>query len=101
MALNALLLDLDGTIWPSRAWYDGLFRGGAGTGGGPIATRLRRAGYTKASFAATCRRGSPPLACYDGVLDTLGQFNAAGTPIGVVTNLPGWMAEPMLEAAGA
>ena len=102
VARAALILDLDGTVWDSRAWYDALVslvRPGSSAGSN-AANALKRAGCTRARFKAICRAGEPSLVCFPGLYETLGSLSAKEVRLGVVTNLPSWMALPMLQAVG-
>lgn len=108
MAAPAVLLDLDGTLWDSWPWYarqvgrsdrarvrqisEALRRGR------PVAPLLRDAGVTEASLRASCRTSGCDL--YPGVRDALAQLRDGGTRLGIVTNLPRWIAIPMLEELG-
>lgn len=110
MASGIVVLDLDGTIWDSHPWYAQV----AGRGdplrvshaltqletGMPVAKVLRAVGYTKASFRSVCRSGTPPLRCFPGIVEALGYLKDSGMALGVATNLPAWIAEPMADAAG-
>lgn len=103
MAAEAVILDLDGTLWDSAPWYQALSmaRGPRTLPAGLTAARLlRAAGYTPASFARACASAHPPLPVYRGVTVALEALRAQGVRLGVATNLPRWMAEPMLAAAG-
>ena len=110
MAPQAVILDLDGTVWDSRPWYAQLIGHGdsvqanqaltALTAGCPAATLLRKAGYTKARFKASCQSPDPPLACFLGIVRALEQLRDSGAKLGAATNLPGWMAGPMADASG-
>jgi phosphoglycolate phosphatase len=109
MAARALVIDLDGTVWDSRPWLARIIGGGRGEAeatalaalrnGGAAATLLRAAGVTPASFAKVCGVASD-LDLYPGVATTLRALHARVVPLGVVTNLPAWMAEPMLACSG-
>ena len=110
MAPEAVLFDLDGTIWDSWPWYAYV----AGTQGRvsradaalklaqgrPAATILDQAGVKRARFPAVCERPISRLPLYRGVRSGLREISARSMPTGVVTNLPGWMALPMLTSSG-
>lgn len=100
VARTSLIIDLDGTIWDSRPWFDALLseRAAPSLGSGNAARALADAGWTRAAFRKACGRRQPPLACYRGVAHALAAVAASGVQLGVVTNLPRWLAEPMLEA---
>ena len=57
---------------------------------------LRNASVSKSAFRGLCQ-ASAKLALYPGVLPTLTNLVERGVLLGAVTNLPGWMVEPMLE----
>lgn len=110
MAPQAVVLDLDGTVWDSRPWYAQLIGHGDSTqashaltalaSGCPAATLLRNAGYTKARFKVVCQSAASRLACFPGIIHALEQLRDSGVKLGAATNLPGWMAGPMADAAG-
>jgi HAD superfamily hydrolase (TIGR01509 family) len=93
----AVILDLDGTVWDSAPWYTEVTHNRTATQGGglPAAVALREAGFTKSSFARLSTTALPPL--YDGVATALHALHDQGVPLGVVTNLPRWVAMPLLE----
>ena len=105
MAFRALLFDLDGTLWDSHPWYASLaddqerflesLRQGR-----PVATLFRRVGITPARFGRLCHDNISSLVTYPGVRETLEAASAKGVPLGVATNLPRWIAVPMLECTG-
>jgi HAD superfamily hydrolase (TIGR01509 family) len=105
VAAGALVLDLDGTVWDSYPWLARI-AGGSRSGQRealrslrdlrvPAARVLRGAGVTPARFRAICAEARD-LAPYPGVSETLAELRQRGTPLGVVTNLPAWLADPML-----
>lgn len=102
VAGDAVVVDLDGTVWDSTPWYDALAAASHRTPPqGLTAARLLRAvGLTPPRFAKACAAGDPPLELYPGVTAALDRLAREGVALGVVTNLPGWMANPMLSAAG-
>ena len=100
---KVVILDLDGTVWDSWPWYAQLLRvepeGLASElrAGKSIASMLRRAGR-QTDFRRLARTHSDDLALYGPVGEVLGEVVAGGVRTAVVTNLPRWMAEPMLAA---
>lgn len=102
MARVALLFDLDGTIWNCDEWYASLARlqSGVAHGGANAAVLLKSAGFTPARFRAQCRSDDPPIPLFPEVAETIGRLRELGAALGVATNLPDWMASPMLDAAG-
>ncbi len=106
MAPEAVLFDLDGTIWDSWPWYAHLagIRGRASRNavileqGQPAATILRQAGVTPARFPTLCERNISTLSIYPGVRRGLEEMSKRSIPSGIVTNLPGWIVLPMLRS---
>jgi phosphoglycolate phosphatase-like HAD superfamily hydrolase len=107
MAADALIFDLDGTVWDSWPWYASLIGGEDEERradvldnlrrGRPIAKLLRAAGIREAHFRRLC--GGPfHCALYSGVRETLADLSEDGVPLAAVTNLPDWIAGPMLDA---
>lgn len=106
MAPEALIFDLDGTIWDSWPWYAHL----AGTQGQfspstvaleqgePAATILRHAGVTRARFPPLCESHISRLSLYPGVRSGLQELSERSIPTGIVTNLPEWIVLPMLRS---
>ena len=103
MDRKVVILDLDGTVWDSWPWYARLLgvepEGLANElrAGKPIAPMLRRAGH-QADFQRLAGTHSGELALYGPVEEVLEEMAAGGVRTAVVTNLPRWMAEPMLAA---
>ena len=109
MAADALIFDLDGTIWDSAGWFAaGLSRGDAAIEaglrselmeGGNIIGALTRAGVTRNRLLAEsqARAGPPPL--FDGMREALDMLSERGTRLAVATSLPGTLAIPMLRMA--
>lgn len=100
MARTSLIVDLDGTVWDSRPWFDALLheRAAPAIGSSNAARALADAGWTRGAFRKACSSGQPPLGCYRGVAHALAAVAASGVQLGVVTNLPRWLAEPMLAS---
>jgi phosphoglycolate phosphatase-like HAD superfamily hydrolase len=109
MAARALVFDLDGTVWDSHPWLARIIGGSEEPAYGaalaslrehqPAARLLRTARVSPARFASACD-AAEELALYPGVIEALEELTERGTPLAVVTNLPAWMAEPMLERQG-
>jgi phosphoglycolate phosphatase len=104
MAPRALVFDLDGTIWDTRPWLARLVGGGHASAeraatdalrGGANAAKLLRSARLQPQFGSLCSEALD-LKPYPGVRKTLRALASAGVPLGVVTNLPGWMADPLL-----
>lgn len=109
MAAQALILDLDGTLWDSAPW----FAGGLETdpkavdqlsatlrSKGNIVREIQRVGITRSRLLKTAqaRSGPPPL--FPGMHSALEDILSRGAQLAVATSLPGSLAVPMLELAG-
>jgi phosphoglycolate phosphatase-like HAD superfamily hydrolase len=94
VAQPIVLWDLDGTVWDSAAWYTSL----CGPGTGNVANRLSTARCTGARFQYECMTNPPEI--FDGVVECLEILADHGHPLGVVTSLPKWMVQPMLDGSG-
>ena len=57
-------------------------------------------GVSKERLAGAARKDGASVELYEGVLPTLDKLRARGTPISIVTNLPGWLVRPLLESTG-
>jgi HAD superfamily hydrolase (TIGR01509 family) len=109
MAAEAVLFDLDGTVWDSHPWIAAI--AGAGDAADtaallaalrarrPAATLLRQAGISRGAFAEASR-GKRRAALYAEAESTLVALRAQDIATAAVTNLPGWMANPMLDGLG-
>ncbi len=109
MAIQAVLIDLDGTLWDSAPWFARLLAPSDVAAQGRVASALRTpsAGssaarllasrYQPAAFTRVCQEQIEALDVYPRATETLATIRAA-LPLGVVTNLPGWIARPMLAA---
>ena len=110
MAAETLLLDLDGTVWNSRAWYAAtiacLSRSSASEianrleGGAAVAHVARESGVSAARLARAARENGTSIDLYECVVETLYRLRAGTTAIGIVSNLPGWLVRPLLESTG-
>ena len=110
MDLSAALLDLDGTIWDSYPWYAELLAREGRAQSRQVLSRLQSghsivsivhdAGISRSRFSRLCEESASDLPVYPGVRDTLAALAARGVMLGVVTSLPGRLAEPMLRGAG-
>jgi HAD superfamily hydrolase (TIGR01509 family) len=108
MAANALIFDLDGTIWDSADWFATALSQGDSTaadaaraqliGGGNIIRALGEAGISRAQLLSEAgRSGPPPL--FPGMREALEKLARRGVPMAVATSLPGTLATPMLASA--
>lgn len=110
MVARAFLFDLDGTLWDSLPWYALVLSEqgtmdidqalAALTNGKPAATLLRSAGITQRRFKDLCTNGAIQAHPYPGVRRSLEKLMTSTRPLGIVTSLPGWMADPVLELLG-
>ena len=110
MAATTLLFDLDGTVWDSRPWYAATIAQLSGTSALEIETKLadganvvrlaRDYGVSRTLLERAASGNTIPLKLYAGVYHTLDRMRERGTPMGVVSNLPRWLAAPLLESTG-
>lgn len=110
MAFDAVVVDLDGTIWDSFPWYAKLLSEMSGQDehalldqlkrGGNVIRMIDQVGVTRNRFFAKCKRRAGQLEFFPGVCETLTNMQAAGIPLGVVTNLPSPLAQPVCDAKG-
>ena len=110
MAQRTLLLDLDGTLWDSRPWYAEVLAHMSGrnsidyeaelAAGMSVVQLAIQNGITRDRFAREARYRATRLAFYDRAHETLNTLRERGTSTGVVTNLPGWLVTPVIEATG-
>jgi HAD superfamily hydrolase (TIGR01549 family) len=108
MAISALLVDLDGTLWDSAPWLASLLAEGDEGVAGQLTSDLRnpeggvraanvvKERMTPAGFATACERSETILNLYPGASESLERCSQH-VPLGVVTSLPAWMVEPMLK----
>lgn len=105
MAGRIISFDLDGTIWDSRPWYHRIIteRVGEKTADrlnqGVSVARIMRETGLRGDFANICREECEALRIYPGVVDVLDQLCSESTTTAAVTNLPPWIAAPMLRAS--
>ena len=107
MAPDAILFDLDGTIWDSfpwyahllaqatdvsRAYYDDQLRSGAS-----IIKLLRTHSVTPHRLRTEIENQSISLRLYDGVIETLIELRERQIPMAVVANLASWLADSMIN----
>lgn len=108
MATEAVIFDLDGTVWNSVGWFAAALANDpkeaqeleqrlATTGN--IVHEISKAGITRPRFLREANKsGPPPL--FDGILGSLNALSERGIPLAVATSLPGTLALPMLLSAG-
>jgi HAD superfamily hydrolase (TIGR01509 family) len=110
MALEALVVDLDGTVWDSRPWYAKTIADAAGLPVTAVRRNLdsvplpalidRTPGISRGSFQRLLESNIDELVLYPGVQETLEALAGRGVVLAVATSLPGWIAVPILEASG-
>jgi N-acetyl-D-muramate 6-phosphate phosphatase len=110
MATSAILFDLDGTIWESYPWYASVL---AKAAGGSIPERIQQlrdgqsvvsmcsaCGLSFPTFLSRCVASAMELRIYPQVAQCLDELRRRGYSLGVVTNLSGRLAEPLLRELG-
>ena len=107
MAAHALIFDLDGTVWDSADWFASALANDNPKvlssisadlrGDGNIVAWLRDTGVTRDRLIREARRRNGPPPVFEGMREALEQLSARGTPLAIVTSLPGTLAIPMLE----
>lgn len=106
MALQAVLLDLDGTVWDSFPWYAQIVAEETGyprgdlleelRHGGNIISLTRMQGISPSRFAKLCKLQAENLALFPGVRAGIEGLASQNTPMAAVSNLPRRLAGPML-----
>ena len=96
-------------MWDSLPWYAACIGGDNATAvaraeaqlraGSPTATLLRGAARQR-GFGAWCSAHAAELALYPAAVGTLEELRNRRCPLGAVTNLPSWIALPMLDEVG-
>lgn len=110
MANSAILFDLDGTIWESYSWYAKILTREVG---GSVSHRIQQlrdghsvvsmcaaCGLSNSRFQTLCISSAGELPLYPEVSHCLEDLNRRGDQMGVVTSLPGRLAEPLLHKLG-
>ncbi len=108
MAAQGFIFDLDGTVWDSHSCYSiALQHSGCVTveqasrdlrAGGNVIALARSLNISDAHFASLCTDAIGTLVLYPGVRETLDVLRERQISLGIATNLPRWLAEPILEA---
>lgn len=94
MSCSAVLFDLDGTIWNST----GLYRAaGCGSGAGATSDALRAAGHSETSWSEFVEEHAGRSYLHEGLGECLRALVAESIPLGIITNLPRWVAYPLLD----
>lgn len=107
MALNALILDLDGTIVDSRPWYERVFVDRFGRPTPAVNEKLHancppvrlasELGIKRSHFEQECRASVGDLSPYPDIVTTLESIAAGGVPLALVTAVPASFAALALE----
>lgn len=106
MAAKVFLFDLDGTLWHSQPWYARQLADLSNhhyrelldcLAAGENVVKLSKRLGIHSSFKHNLTKNTNTLVLYDGVLDTIHELKRRGNVIGVVSNLPKWLASPMLQ----
>ena len=110
MDADALIADLDGTIWDSRPWYTSLIARLSGrepreirslVESMPLPTVIDRLPeVSRARFQRAMADHIDSLRTYESVEATLSELQRSSVPIAAATSLPGWLAETMLALTG-
>ena len=110
MAPTALIFDLDGCIWDSYRWYASVLSrlsGSPAVGfetvlklGANVVDIAREVGVSRIALFTECTRDFGGLKLYPGVRKTLDKLGNRHLPLGVVSSLPGALAEGGLDALG-
>ena len=110
MAATAVILDLDGTVWDSRPWFATAIARLSGGSAVQIMRELeadanviqvaKDCGVNKSQLEGVAKEDGGAVQLYEQVIPTLDRLRARGTPIGIVTNLPGWIVRPLLQSTG-
>jgi len=97
-------------VWDSRPWYTATLARLSNNpatqivqdldAGRSVVQAAKDHGVSPAQLGRAARADSTSVAMYEGVLTTLDKLLTRGTPISIVTNLPGWLVRPLLESTG-
>ena len=108
MAQQAVIFDLDGTLWDSWPYYSEVLAGFSSKSAEGYYSELKsgesvvrmhdRLGLSRSQFVKSLTSNADNLQLYEGVVTMLGALVQSGKVLGIVTNLPGTIAEPLIEA---
>ena len=108
MVRRTVLCDLDGTLWNSRPWYAEVLASLCDRSVAQLSSRLstganivrlmKDSHVSQNRFVQQAVADASTLELYAGVVDTLEELRRRTVAMGVVTNLPGWLARPLMEA---
>jgi HAD superfamily hydrolase (TIGR01549 family) len=109
VATDAILFDLDGTVWKSFPWYGRMLQRDGATAA-EVVEQLRagrsiirihtKCGISASRFRRLCSSTVRDLELYPEVRTTLKELRRRGTQLGVATSLPGWLVEMLLNEHG-
>lgn len=107
MAFDAIVVDLDGTIWDSFPWYASILGELADqdeeslldelTSGCNLIHLLQRADLGRDRFFRECINRADSLSLFPDVEETLRGFKACNIPLGVFTSLPNALAQSICD----
>ena len=110
MATRVILLDLDGTVWDSYAWYGRVLERAGLAHARETETALRQGrslirigkdlGVPRSRLIRMIKDTSEAIPLYPEVAASLAVLSDRGTKLGIVTSLSGAIAVPMLATAG-
>ncbi|MGO9956461.1 MAG: HAD family hydrolase [Solirubrobacteraceae bacterium] len=92
-----LLVDLDGTLWSADAAYRRATRG-RWDGTTPVADAAAACGLDAQSWAREIEEHCGSVTLASSAVNLLREFRRAGGKVGCVTNLPRWIAAPILDS---
>jgi HAD superfamily hydrolase (TIGR01509 family) len=106
VAPRVVLFDLDGTLWDSFPWYAEILGNLTGAGraailsslqdGASVVTAADKLAISRSTLLRSCLADADRLRIFPGVKQTLPTL-AARSKLGIVTSLPGSLAEPLLR----
>jgi HAD superfamily hydrolase (TIGR01549 family) len=111
MAAEAIVFDVDGTLWDSSPFFATVLADITRTSAGALQEKLLRGDsivtlqnqldVSRAVFIRACVDRADELQLYDGIEHTLNALQASEIPIGILTSLPGEsILLPLLRAKG-
>ncbi len=110
MAKRAVIFDLDGTVWDSWPFYAAVLAELTGWPGDDLHGALRdgesiahlhnRLSISRSRFVDHAVDRADRLQLYGDIANVLRELKAAGRALGVVTSLPGSIANPLLDRKG-
>ena len=108
MVKRSFIFDLDGTLWDSKDWYANLISSLSDrykcdvlrdlSCGLNVSKLIRKSAITTQQCSQYIHQEISSLTTYPGVHECLRELVRRGSLLGIVTNLPKWLAMPILEA---